>query len=141
MRKESNLNVPKKIVCSKRTSVILNYINKNEEYNNLLIYISKVLPNLKEDNIELKINNVGTVNMTYIEKYNCSMFSLIIKDRIVFTSVIKKDRIENSISEELFQLDERDLMKFNFSFLFSDFCLDFIKRLLKSKEIYNGKHY
>lgn len=136
MKKESNLNVPKKIVCSKRTGVILNYINKNEEYNNLLIYISKVLPNLKEDNIELKINNVGTVNMTYIEKYNCSMFSLIIKDRIVFTSVVKRDRIENSVSEELFQLDERDLVKFNFSFLFSDFCLDFIKRLLKSKEIY-----
>ena len=100
----------------KNRASILNYINKNEEYNNLLIYISKVLPNLKEDNIELKINNVGTVNMTYIEKYNCSMFSLIIKDRIVFTSVIKKDRIENSVSEELFQLDERDLMKFNFSF-------------------------
>ena len=120
----------------KNRASILNYINKNEEYNNLLIYISKVLPNLKEDNIELKINNVGTVNMTYIEKYNCSMFSLIIKDRIVFTSVVKRDRIENSISEELFQLDERDLVKFNFSFLFSDFCLDFIKRLLKSKEIY-----
>lgn len=136
MKKESNLNVPKKIVCSKRTGVILNYINKNEEYNNLLIYVSKVLPNLKEDNIELKINDIGTANMTYIEKYNCSMFSLIVKDRIVFTSVIKKDRIENSVSEELFQLDERDLMKFNFSFLFSDFCLDFIKRLLRSKEIY-----
>lgn len=125
----------------KNRASILNYINKNEEYNNLLIYISKVLPNLKEDNIELKINNIGTVNMTYIEKYECSMFSLIIKDRIVFTSVIKKDRIENSISEELFQLYERDLMKFNFSFLFSDFCLNFIRRLLKSKEIYNGKHY
>ena len=108
----------------KSRASILNYINKNEEYNKLLIYI------------ELKINNIGTVNMTYIEKYECSMFSLIIKDRIVFTSVIKKDRIENSISEELFQLDERDLTKFNFSFLFSDFCLDFIKRLLKSKEIY-----
>ena len=120
----------------KNRASILNYINKNEEYNSLLIYISKVLPNLNEDNIELKINDIGTLNMTYIEKYNCSMFSLIIKDRIVFTSVIKKDRIENSISEELFQLDERDLMKFNFSFLFSDFCLDFIKRLLKSKEIY-----
>ena len=121
----------------KNRASILNYINKNEEYNNLLIYISKVLPNLKEDNIELKINDIGTVNMTYIEKYACSMFSLIIKDRIVFTSVIKKDRIENTVSEELFQLDERDLMKFNFSFLFSGFCLDFIKRLLKSKEIYN----
>ena len=121
----------------KSRASILNYINKNEEYNNLLIYISKVLPNLKEDNIELKINNIGTVNMIYIEKYNCSMFSLIIKDRIVFTSVIKKDRIENSISEELFQLDERDLMKFNFSFLFSDFCLEFVRRFLKSKEIYN----
>ena len=120
----------------KNRASILNYINKNEEYNNLLIYISKVLPNLKEDNIELKINEIGTVNMTYIEKYNCSMFSLIIKDKIVFTSVIKNDRIENSISEELFQSDERDLMKFNFSFLFSDFCLEFIKRLLKSKEIY-----
>lgn len=120
----------------KNRASILNYINKNEEYNNLLIYISKVLPNLKEDNIELKINNVGTANITYIEKYNCSMFSLIIKDRIVFTSVVKRDRIENSVSEELFQLDERDLVKFNFSFLFSDFCLDFIKRLLKSKEIY-----
>lgn len=120
----------------KNRASILNYINKNEEYNNLLIYISKVLPNLKEDNIELKINKVGTANMTYIEKYNCSMFSLIIKDRIVFTSVIKKDRIENNVSGELFQLDERDLMKFNFSFLFSNFCLDFIKRLLKSKEIY-----
>ena len=120
----------------KSRASVLNYINKNEEYNNLLIYISTVLPNLNEDNIELRINNTGTVNMTYIEKYECSMFSLIIKDRIVFTSVIKKDRIENSISEELFQLDERDLMKFNFSFLFSDFCLDFIKRLLKSKEIY-----
>lgn len=121
----------------KNRASILNYINKNEEYNSLLIYVSKVLPNLKEDNIELKINDVGTANMTYIEKYNCSMFSLIIKDRIVFTSVIKKDKIENSVSEELFQLDERDLTKFNFSFLFSDFCLDFIKRLLKSKEIYN----
>lgn len=121
----------------KSRASILNYINKNEEYNNLLIYISTVLPNLNEDNIELRINNTGTVNMTYIEKYECSMFSLIIKDRIVFTSVIKKDRIENSVSEELFQLDERDLTKFNFSFLFSDFCLDFIKRLLKSKEIYN----
>lgn len=120
----------------KNRASILNYINKNEEYNSLLIYISKVLPNLNEDNIELKINKIGTANMTYIEKYNCSMFSLIIKDRIVFTSVIKKDRIENSVSEELFQLDERDLMKFNFSFLFSNFCLDFIKRLLKSKEIY-----
>lgn len=120
----------------KNRASILNYINKNEEYNNLLIYISTVLPNLKEDNIELKINDIGTVNMTYIEKYNCSMFSLIIKDKIVFTSVIKKDRIENSVSEELFQLEERDLMKFNFSFLFSDFCLDFIKRLLRSKEIY-----
>lgn len=120
----------------KNRASILNYINKNEEYNNLLIYIGKVLPNLKEDNIELKINDIGTANMTYIEKYNCSMFSLVIKDRIVFTSVIKKDRIENSISEELFQLDERDLVKFNFSFLFSDFCLDFIKRLLRSKEIY-----
>lgn len=120
----------------KNRAFILNYINKNEEYNNLLIYVSKVLPNLKEDNIELKINDIGTTNMTYIEKYNCSMFSLIIKDRIVFTSVIKKDRIENNVSEELFQLDERDLMKFNFSFLFSNFCLDFIKRLLKSKEIY-----
>lgn len=120
----------------KNRASILNYINKNEEYNNLLIYISKVLPNLKEDNIELKINNVGTVNMTYIEKYNCSMFSLIIKDRIVFTSVVKRDKIENSVSEELFHLDERDLVKFNFSFLFSDFCLDFIKRLLKSKETY-----
>ena len=120
----------------KNRASILNYINKNEEFNNLLIYIGKVLPNLKEDNIELKINKVGTANMTYIEKYNCSMFSLIIKDRIVFTSVIKKDRIENNVSEELFQLDERDLMKFNFSFLFSNFCLDFIKRLLKSKEIY-----
>ena len=125
----------------KNRASILNYINKNEEYNSLLIYISKVLPNLNEDNIELKINKIGTANMTYIEKYECSMFSLIIKDRIVFTSVIKKDRIENSVSEELFQLDERDLMKFNFSFLFSDFCLDFIKRLLKSKEIYNGKGY
>lgn len=121
----------------KNRASILNYINKNEEYNSLLIYISKVLPNLNEDNIELKINKIGTANMTYIEKYNCSMFSLIIKDRIVFTSVIKKDRIENNVSEELFQLDERDLMKFNFSFLFSNFCLDFIKRLLKSKEIYN----
>ena len=121
----------------KNRASILNYINKNEEYNNLLIYISKVLPNLKEDNIELKINEIGTVNMTYIEKYNCSMFSLIIKDRIVFTSVIKNDRIENSISEELFQSDERDLMKFNFSFLFSDFCLEFVRRFLKSKEIYN----
>lgn len=120
----------------KNRASILNYINKNEEYNSLLIYISKVLPNLNEDNIELKINKIGTANMTYIEKYNCSMFSLIIKDRIVFTSVIKKDRIENNVSEELFQLDERDLMKFNFSFLFSNFCLDFIKRLLKSKEIY-----
>lgn len=120
----------------KNSASILNYINKNEEYNNLLIYINTVLPNLKEDNIELKINNIGTVNMTYIKKYNCSMFSLIIKDKIVFTSVIKNDRIENSVSEELFQLDERDLMKFNFSFLFSNFCLDFIKRLLKSKEIY-----
>ena len=120
----------------KNRASILNYINKNEEYNNLLIYVSKVLSNLKEDNIELKINDIGTANMTYIEKYNCSMFSLIIKDRIVFTSVIKKDRIENNVSEELFQLDERDLMKFNFSFLFSNFCLDFIKRLLKSKEIY-----
>ncbi len=125
----------------KNRASILNYINKNEEYNNLLIYVSKVLPNLKEDNIELKINKIGTANMTYIEKYNCSMFSLIIKDRIVFTSVIKKDRIENSVSEELFQLDERDLMKFNFSFLFSDFCLDFIKRLLKSKDVYNRKDY
>lgn len=125
----------------KNRASILNYINKNEEYNSLLIYISKVLPNLNEDNIELKINKIGTANMTYIEKYNCSMFSLIIKDRIVFTSVIKKDRIENSISEELFQLDERDLMKFNFSFLFSDFCLDFIKRLLKSKDVYNRKDY
>lgn len=125
----------------KNRASILNYINKNEEYNSLLIYISKVLPNLNEDNIELKINKIGTANMTYIEKYNCSMFSLIIKDRIVFTSVIKKDRIENNVSEELFQLDERDLMKFNFSFLFSNFCLDFIKRLLKSKEIYNGKYY
>lgn len=121
----------------KSRASILNYINKNEEFNNLLIYISTVLPNLKEDNIELKINDIGTVNITYIEKYACSMFSLIIKDRIVFTSVIKKNRIENSVSEELFQLDERDLTKFNFSFLFSDFCLDFIKRLLKSKEIYN----
>ena len=121
----------------KNRASILNYINKNEEYNNLLIYVSRVLPNLKEDNIELKINEIGTVNMTYIEKYECSMFSLIIKDRIVFTSVIKKDRIENSISEELFQLDERDLMKFNFSFLFSDFCLEFVRRFLKSKEIYN----
>lgn len=121
----------------KNRASILNYINKNEEFNNLLIYIGKVLPNLKEDNIELKINEIGTVNMTYIEKYACSMFSLIIKDRIVFTSIIKKDKIENSVSEELFQLDERDLTKFNFSFLFSDFCLDFIKRLLKSKEIYN----
>lgn len=120
----------------KNRASILNYINKNEEYNSLLIYISKVLPNLNEDNIELKINKIGTANMTYIEKYNCSMFSLIIKDRIVFTSVIKKDRIENNVSEELFQLDERDLMRFNFSFLFSNFCLDFIKRLLKSKEIY-----
>lgn len=120
----------------KNRASILNYINKNEEYNSLLIYISKVLPNLNEDNIELKINKIGTANMTYIEKYNCSMFSLIIKDRIVFTSVIKKDRIENNVSEELFQLDERDIMKFNFSFLFSNFCLDFIKRLLKSKEIY-----
>lgn len=120
----------------KNRASILNYINKNKEYSDLLLYISKVLPSLKEDNIELKINNVGTVNMTYIEKYNCSMFSLIIKDRIVFTSVVKRDRIENSVSEELFQLDERDLVKFNFSFLFSDFCLDFIKRLLKSKEIY-----
>lgn len=120
----------------KNRASILNYINKNEEYNKLLIYISKVLPNLDEDNIELKINDIGTANMTYIEKYNCSMFSLIIKDRIVFTSVIKKDRIENNVSEELFQLDERDLMKFNFSFLFSNFCFDFIKRLLKSKEIY-----
>lgn len=120
----------------KNRASILNYINKNEEYNSLLIYISKVLPNLNEDNIELKINKIGTANMTYIEKYNCSMFSLIIKDRIVFTSVIKKDRIENNVSEELFQLDERDPMKFNFSFLFSNFCLDFIKRLLKSKEIY-----
>lgn len=120
----------------KNRASILNYINKNKEYSNLLIYISKVLPNLNEDDIELKINNVGTVNITYIKKYNCSMFSLIIKDRIVFTSVIKKDRIENNVSEELFQLDERDLVKFNFSFLFSDFCLDFIKRLLKSKEIY-----
>lgn len=121
----------------KNRASILNYINKNEEYNSLLIYISKVIPNLNEDNVELKINKTGTANMTYIEKYNCSMFSLIIKDRIVFTSVIKKDRIENSVSEELFQLDERDLTKFNFSFLFSDFCLEFIKRLLKSKEIYN----
>ena len=121
----------------KNRASILNYINKNEEFNNLLIYIGKVLPNLKEDNIELKINEIGTVNMTYIEKYACSMFSLIIKDRIVFTSIIKKDKIENSVSEELFQLDERDLTKFNFSFLFSDFCLDFIKRLLKSKEIYS----
>ena len=121
----------------KNRASLLNYINKNEEYNSLLIYISKVLPNLNEDNIELKINKIGTANMTYIEKYNCSMFSLIIKDRIVFTSVIKKDRIENNVSEELFQLDERDLMKFNFSFLFSNFCLNFIKRLLKSKEIYN----
>ena len=67
----------------KNRASILNYINKNKEYSDLLIYISKVLPNLKEDNIELKINNIGTVNMTYIEKYNCSMFSLIIKDRIV----------------------------------------------------------
>lgn len=120
----------------KNRASILNYINKNEEYNNLLIYISKVLQNLNEDNIELKINDIGTVNMTYIKKYECSVFSLIIKDRIVFTSVVKKDRIENNVSEELFQLDERDLMKFNFSFLFSDFCLDFIKRLLKSKETY-----
>lgn len=120
----------------KNRASILNYINKNKEYSDLLLYISKVLPSLNEDNIELRINNTGTVNMTYIEKYNCSMFSLIVKDRIVFTSVIKKDRIENSISEELFQLDERDLMKFNFSFLFSDFCLNFIRRLLKSKEIY-----
>lgn len=125
----------------KNRASILNYINKNEEYNSLLIYISKVLPNLNEDNIELKINKIGTANMTYIEKYNCSMFSLIIKDRIVFTSVIKKDRIENNVSEELFQLDERDLMKFNFSFLFSNFCLDFIKRLLKSKDVYNRKDY
>lgn len=125
----------------KNRASILNYINKNEEYNSLLIYVSKVLPNLKEDNIELKINEIGTVNMTYIEKYACSMFSLIIKDRIVFTSIIKKDKIENSVSEELFQLDERDLMKFNFSFLFSDFCLDFIKRLLKSKDVYNRKDY
>lgn len=119
----------------KNRASILNYINKNKEYSDLLIYISKVLPNLNEDNIELKINNIGTVNITYIEKYNCSMFSLIIKDRIVFISVIKKDRIENNISEELFQLDERDLMKFNFSFLFSDFCLEFVRRFLKSKEI------
>ena len=120
----------------KNRASILNYINKNEEYNSLLIYVSKVLSNLNEDNIELKINNIGTVNMTYIEKYNCSVFSLIIKDKIVFISAIKKDKIENVVSEELFQLDERDLMKFNFSFLFSDFCLDFIRRLLKSKEIY-----
>ena len=120
----------------KSRASILNYINKNEEYNNLLIYIGKILPNLKEDNIELKIDNIGAVDMTYIEKYNCSMFSLIIKDRIVFTSVIKKDRIENSISEELFQLDERDLVKFNFSFLFSNFCLEFIKRLLRGKMVY-----
>ena len=120
----------------KNRASILNYINKNKEYSNLLIYVSKVLPNLKEDNIELKINKIGTVNITYIEKYNCSIFSLVIKDSIVFTSVIKNNRIENNISEELFQLDERDLTKFNFSFLFSNFCLDFIKRLLKSKEIY-----
>ena len=90
----------------KNRASILNYINKNEEYNNLLIYISKVLPNLKEDDIELKINNIGTVNMTYVEKYECSVFSLVVKDRIVFTSVIKKDKIENSVSEELFQFDE-----------------------------------
>ena len=63
------------------------------------------------------------------------MFSLIIKDRIVFTSVVKRDRIENSVSEELFQLDERDLVKFNFSFLFSDFCLEFVRRFLKSKGV------
>ena len=119
----------------KNRASILNYINKNEEYNNLLIYISKVLPNLKEDNIELKINSIGTVNMTYIEKYNCSVFSLVIKDRIVFTSVVKRDKIENSVSEELFQLDERDLVKPNFSFLFSDFCLEFVRRFLKSKGV------
>lgn len=116
---------------------ILNYLNKNREYNQLLLSIHNILPNLNDDTIEIKIDNTGTVRVDHIDGKD--MLSLIVKDSIVFTSIVKNDTIKHLVSEELFHLEDRDLAHFHFNFLVSDFCLKYIERFLKSNATYYGK--
>lgn len=116
---------------------ILNYLNKNREYNQLLLSIHNILPNLNDDTVEIKIDSTGTVRVDHIDGKD--MLSLIVKDSIVFTSIVKNDTIKHMVSEELFNLEDRDLAHFHFNFLVSDFCLKYIERLLKSNATYYGK--
>lgn len=99
--------------------------------------IHNILPNLNDDTVEIRIDSTGTVRVDHIDGKD--MLSLIVKDSIVFTSIVKNDTIKHMVSEELFNLEDRDLAHFHFNFLVSDFCLNYIKRFLKSNATYYGK--
>lgn len=115
---------------------IINYLNKNQAYNQLLIEIHKILPKLSKETIEIKIDKTGTARLDHVKDKD--ILSLIINGKIVFTSIINSS-IKNIVSEELFELEDSDIRHFHFNFLVSDFCLEYIKRVLISEAIYFGR--
>ena len=79
---------------------IINYLNKNQAYNQLLIEIHKILPKLNKETLEIKIDKTGTVRLDHVKDKD--ILSLIINGKIVFTSIINSS-IKNIVSEELFE--------------------------------------